>query len=101
MVNEWVLFAAGVVVVLAGVRFLLPRRPAVAFADAREERLSLQLARSVGCPVDEALEAVRREVQIAPDQTDETILRRARYHHQRECPDRPLPVYRERGRAPG
>ena len=101
MVNEWVLLAACGVVVLAAVRMVLPRRPAVVFADAREERLTLQLARSVGCPVEDALAAVRREVGIAPDQTDETILKRARYHHQRDCPDRPVPVYRERGRAPG
>jgi hypothetical protein len=75
----------------------LSRKPErVAFADGREERLSHRLADALGCSLVEAQQAIQREVRIAPDQTDETILKRARYHHQRESPERPCGVYRDR-----
>lgn len=68
-------------------------------ADEREDRLARRLARAVGCSVAQALPAVRRELQIAPDQADQTLLKRAEYHYRRDLPDAPCPVFRDR--APG
>jgi hypothetical protein len=86
--------------VAAAALYLATRRPRPpAFADAREERLARRLARQVGCRVDDVLPAVRREVNLAPGQSDETLLKRATYHYQRGLPEGPCPVYRDR--APG
>jgi hypothetical protein len=68
-------------------------------ADGREERLARRLALLVGCSSAQALPAVRREIEFAPGQTDETLLKRAAYHYRRDLPERSCPVYRDR--APG
>src|SRR4051794_39730547 len=70
-----VLFVAGLVVWA-----LRPGAAPVAFADEREERLTRKLAALVGCPLGHALPSVRQEIRIAPDQSDETLLKRAAYH---------------------
>ena len=100
MGEAWIIVAACAVVALAASRILLARRPEVMhFRDDREEKLTRRLAESVGCSLADAQAAVRREVQIAPDQLDETIIKRARYHYQRGVPERPCGVFRDR--APG
>jgi hypothetical protein len=100
MLDVLIVAAAGAVVALAAARILLAHRPEnVAFADAREERLTRRLAQAVGCPLEDALTAIQREVQIAPDQTDETLLKRARYHYQRGAPEKTCSVYRDRAKG--
>ena len=101
MSDEWVAVAVGVVVCLALARVLLSRRPqpVVEFASAREERLTRRLAQAVGCLPAEVLPAVRRELEIAPGQSDETLLKRATYHYQRGAPEKTCSVWRDR--APG
>ena len=76
------------------------REESVAFADEREERLTHRLAEQLRCPVSAALEAVRRELAIDPEQADETILKRAGYHYRQNLPD-PGPCRTFRDRAPG
>jgi hypothetical protein len=71
----------------------------VAFADEREERLTRQVARTVGCSVEEALPAVRHEIGLAPHQADEILLKRAAYHYRQNLPDAPCRVYRDQ--SPG
>jgi hypothetical protein len=96
----WIVAAVCGVIGLAACRVLLARRPEVIdFRDDREEQLTRRLAQAVGCTLADAQSAIQRELRIAPDQLDETILKRARYHYQREVPDRPCGVFRDR--APG
>jgi hypothetical protein len=103
MPEEWMIALAVVVGVVAGLglsRGFRRREEAVAFANAREERLTRKLARQLGGPLGPALDAVRKELEIAPTQTDETILKRAEYHYRQNLPDPgPCRVYRDR--APG
>jgi hypothetical protein len=66
----------------------------VAFENEREERLTNQLAGLLGCSLAQALPALRRELRLAPSQSDETILKRAEYHYRRNVPDAPCPVWR-------
>src|SRR5262245_43075437 len=68
-------------------------------ASGREDQLARQLAGMVGCAPVDALPAVQREIAIAPDQTDETLLKRAAYHYRKNLPDAPCPVWR--GGRPG
>ena len=74
----------------------LGRERPVEFADEREERLTRALSRMVGCDLAGALPWVRQEIQIAPSQSDDALLKRAAYHYRREVPDRPCPLYRDR-----
>jgi len=93
---------AGVVFTLGVVGLVLWRKSGPAPctpANEREDRLARKLARTVGCEPADALPAVRRELAIAPDQTDETILKRAAYHYRQNLPDAPCPVWR--GSRPG
>ncbi|MDB5307727.1 MAG: hypothetical protein JWO38_1929 [Gemmataceae bacterium] len=83
-----------------GLYLLARRKPVpVAFANPREERLTHRLSRVVHCALAEALPAVRRELQIAPGQSDETLLKRAAYHYRQDLPESSCSVYRDR--APG
>jgi hypothetical protein len=87
-------------VVGCGLYFLVRRKPApVVFANEREEQLTHRLARIVRCSLADALPAVRREMDIAPGQTDETLLKRAAYHYRQDLPESSCSVYRDR--APG
>jgi hypothetical protein len=96
MLDPWVLLVliAGAVVA-AGLYFMARRPRPVVFGDAREERLTGQLARLVGCSLAQALPAVRREVGMAPNQSDATLLKRAVYHYRQEIPETPGLVYRD------
>ena len=81
--------------------FLVPRRspPAPMFADEREERLTRQVARAVGCPPEAALPAVRREVEMSPNQSDDTLAKRAAYHYRQDLPETTCRTYRDRARG--
>jgi hypothetical protein len=89
--------AAVVGVAGLGVFLLRPRPRQVDFASGREEELTRRLAGKLRCELAHALPPVRAELQIAPDQTDETILKRAEYHYRRNLPDTPCGVWRDRG----
>ncbi|HSQ57994.1 MAG TPA: hypothetical protein VLM40_19880 [Gemmata sp.] len=79
--------------------FVVRRRgPRVAFANDREERLTRQFAEMVGCSLADAHPWIRKEIQIAPDQVDDKILKRAEYHYRRSQPDEPWRVWGERQR---
>jgi hypothetical protein len=71
----------------------------IAFADEREERLTRQAARTLGCSVEEALPVVRHEIDLSPGQSDEVLLKRAAYHYRQNLPEAPCQVFRDR--APG
>jgi len=100
MTEAWVLLLiAAVGVVLFGL-YLRPRREpeAPTFTDEREERLARAVARTVGCAPEEALAAVRREIEYAPHQPDETLVKRAAYHYRQELPERTC-TYQDRARG--
>jgi hypothetical protein len=102
MPEDWMIALAALVGVAAGVWLCLGRgrHGAIAFENAREARLTRKLAGQLDCPLAVALEAVRRELTIAPQQPDETILKRAEYHYRRNLPEPgTCRVYRDR--APG
>ena len=101
MTETWVLLlVAAVGVVLVG-RFLRPRRQPEPppFADEREERLTREVARTIGCSPAEALSFVRREIEYSPHQSDETLIKRAAYHYRQEMPERSCSVYQDRVRG--
>ncbi len=75
------------------------RSPPVGYADEREERLTMAVARMVGCHPARALPVVRREVELAPNQTDEVLIKRAAYHYRQDQPTVTCQTYRDR--APG
>jgi hypothetical protein len=76
------------------------RRPRpVNYADEREERLTLAVARMAGCSPARALPAVRREVELSPTQADEVLIKRAAYHYRQDRPTFTCQTYRDR--APG
>ena len=91
--------AAVVGVAGLGVFFFRPRPVPVTFASEREEDLTRKLADRLRCDLAQVLPSVRAELQIAPDQTDDTILKRAEYHYRRNMPDTPCGVWRDR--SPG
>lgn len=102
MPELWVAAAVAMGVVGAaglGVLMLRPRPVAVNFVNPREEQLTRRVAQTVGCELAVALPAVRTEMQIAPDQTDETLLKRAVYHYRQNLPEKPCGAWRDR--APG
>jgi hypothetical protein len=86
---------AAVVLALGLMHFVGRRREEpVSFASEREEQLTRKLAATLGCSPARALPWLRKELQIAPDQTDENLLKRAAYHYRRSQPDAPCPVWR-------
>ena len=91
----------GVVVIALGLAHFVGRRreEPVTFASAREERLTKRLAGMLACSLAQAHPWLCKELRIAPDQTDENILKRAAYHFRRNQPDAPCPVWR--GGRPG
>jgi hypothetical protein len=102
MAELWIVIAVVALVGLVAARAALSKKAGgreIAFADAREEQLTLRLARELGCAPDAALSAVRTELELAPQQADEVILKRAKYHYQREAPEKTCAVFRDR--APG
>jgi hypothetical protein len=98
MFEAWIplaILAAGAVVL----GLYLLSRPSksmpMIYENPREERLSRGLARVVGCTPAQALPAVRRELELAPSQSDETLLKRAAYHYRQDLPEAPCQVYQD------
>jgi hypothetical protein len=98
MENMWIAaIAAGVVLVLGLFLFLVRTDTnSVSFTDEREERLTHKLSEMLGCSLAEALPAMRRELELAPGQPDDTLLKRAAYHYVQGLPDGPCRVWRDR-----
>ena len=73
------------------------RRPqaVAAFASEREEQLAKRVAARARCSVADALPAVRHELGLSPNQTDDTLVKRAVYHYQMSLPERPCAAYRD------
>ena len=95
---------AGTAGALIGMYLFRPRRrpeapPPPLFADGREERVTRLVARAVGCPVELALPAVRHEIDLAPHQSDDVLVKRAAYHYRQNLPETAGPVYRDRARG--
>jgi hypothetical protein len=102
MSDSWLpMVLAGTAGALIGMYFFR-RRPqprSFTFADSREERLTRQVAQAVGCSIDQALPAVRHEIDLSPNQTDETLVKRAAYHYRQNQPVTSCHVYRDRARG--
>src|SRR5262249_46771836 len=93
----WTLTAAAVAA--AGL-YLLTRRPKpLVFANSREEQITRKMARIVGCSLAQALPAVRRGLDLAPNQSAATLVKRAACHARKDLPETSCPVYRDS--APG
>ena len=91
---------AAVVLALGLAHFVARRREEpVKFGSEREERLTKKLAALVGCSPAQAHPWLCKELEIAPDQTDDNLLKRAAYHYRRNQPDAACPVWR--GGRPG
>jgi hypothetical protein len=100
MSDVWLPLILAAAALIAGGLYFLSRRPRpVVFADSREERLTRQLAQLVDCSIAQAHPAVRREIDLAPNQSDETLVKRAAYHYRQELPEKACPVYRDK--SPG
>jgi hypothetical protein len=100
MPEPWVAVVVTIAVGAAiAVRQLLLRRDFVVFENEREESLTRRVAGEVGCTLAQALPAVRREVQLAPNQPDQTLVKRAAYHYRQNLPERTCSPYPDR--SPG
>jgi hypothetical protein len=100
MPQAWVpLLIPAAALAVAGLYLLGRRSKPLRYANPREERLTRKLARVVGCSLEQALPAVQREVKIAPNQSDETLVKRAAYHYRQELPERSCPVYQDKAKG--
>src|SRR5438093_13399399 len=101
MSEVWLpLILAGTAGAAAGFYLLTLGRPKpVAYLNAREEQLTRAMAQIVGCSLAQALPSVRKELEIAPNQSDETLVKRAAYHYRQELPAQACAVYKDK--APG
>ena len=91
-----IIIIATAVAVVGLCLFLLRRQPiVVTYTDEREERLTRRLASQLHSSLADALPSVREELRIAPDQPDETILKRAAYHYRLNVPEKACSVYRD------
>jgi hypothetical protein len=93
------LFLCGLIGGLAGWYWFGGRPRRATYADERAERMTLAVARAVGCPPARALPAVRRELELSPNQPDEVVIKRATYHYRQDQPAATCMTYRDR--APG
>jgi hypothetical protein len=67
--------------------------------EGREGELAVRLAKIVGCVPIQALAAVRQELNLAPSQSDDVILKRAAYHYRNAVPERRGAIYRDKVRG--
>jgi hypothetical protein len=98
MIDTWMIVGA-MIAVVAGFVLLGRRERPMVFASPREEQLTRRLARIVGCPLADALPAVQRELDLAPGQSDDTLIKRAEYHYRQDLPEKSCSVYRDRVRG--
>jgi hypothetical protein len=103
MPELWLLGGAVLLGVVIGLCLHLTfgrREGSVGFANARERRLTLRLAAELGCSLEDVVDYVRRELELAPSLPDDTILKRAAYHYRRNLPEPGMGrAYRDR--SPG
>ncbi|GEM_PF-5772475 len=94
--NPWLFWIIPAAALATVAWYLLPRqaKPKI-HTNSREERLARKMAGMVGCSSDQALPAVRREIDIAPNQSDETLVKRAAYHYRQDLPETTCQVYRD------
>jgi hypothetical protein len=96
----WLPLAVFAAAIALGGLYILKRRPEpLCFANDQEERLTRRLAQDLGCSLGQALPAIRHEVELAPHQSDETLLKRAAYHYRQSIPERTCNVYRDKVRG--
>ena len=105
MSEPWI-FVGVAAVVIAGLGLAVrARRPRPTeptcelLPEGREGELAARLARTVGCTPMEALPAVRHELDLAPGQTDDVLLKRAAYHYRMNLPERSPAAYRDKVRG--
>jgi cytochrome c-type biogenesis protein CcmH/NrfF len=92
-----IVVAVGMIALGAVVFGAKHRNPPMVFANHREEQLTHQLATRLRCSLAAAQSAIRQELTIAPNQTDEVLLKRADYHFRMNLPEAaPCRVYRDR-----
>ena len=91
-----------VAVVTAVIGFALGRRVAakgrpkpLAFESEREEQLARRVAARAKAGVGDVLPSIRHEIALAPNQTDDTLVKRAIYHYQMSRPERECGGYRD------
>lgn len=97
MSELWLPIAIAGAVGIVAIFYVRTRREVpFVFKDPREEALTRGLAKMVGCSLGQALTFVQREIDFAPTQSDDTILKRAAYHYRQELPEKTCQVYRER-----
>lgn len=89
-------------VVTAVIGFVLGQRAAAKaqpkppmFESEREEQLARRVAARAKAGVGDVLPAVRHEIALAPNQTDDTLVKRAIYHYQMSLPERDCGGYRD------
>jgi hypothetical protein len=96
MPAAWVPMTVVVAAAIAAGLYLLTRRPQpVVFANPRAKLLASRLARAVGCSLSQALPVIRQELEIAPNQSDDTLLKRAAYHYRQELPENSCQIYHD------
>lgn len=99
MATIWVVSAA---VATAVIGFALGRRASAKarpqpplFESEREEQLARRVAARAKAGVSAVLPAIRHEIALAPNQTDDTLVKRALYHYQMSRPERDCGGYRD------
>jgi hypothetical protein len=96
MLDPWLAWTiSGAVFAAGGVLLLARRSGRVAYANPREERLTRAVARRAGYSPAQALAAVRWEIEIAPQQSDDTLLKRAAYHCRPESSETSRAAYQD------
>lgn len=90
------------IALLIGIYALTQRRfksVPLSFADSREEALTRRVASQVSCSLEQAVTFVRTEIEIAPNQSDDVIAKRAIYHYRMNIPETTCSVYRDNVRG--
>src|SRR4051794_31616480 len=105
MTEAWITIAVAATIVLGlglALRFMRAKEDGSACSllpEGREGDLAVRLAGMVGCVPMQALAAVRHELDLAPSQNDEVILKRAAYHYCNALPERRGAIYRDKVRG--
>lgn len=99
MTAIWISAAVATAVVIG---FALGRRASAKarpqpplFESEREEQLARRVAARAKAGVSDVLPSIRHEIALAPNQTDDTLVKRALYHYQMSLPERDCGGYRD------